>query len=66
MFHLSDVADMSSPYDAHPHLGTGALDIPRLKRTLFPPDAALSIETVKDSPADLDDFIQDARYIGNA
>ena len=66
MFHLSDVADMSSPYDAHPHLGTGALDIPRLKRTIFPPDAAISIETVKASPADLDDFIQDARYIGNA
>ncbi len=66
MFHLSDVADMSSPYDAHPHLGTGTLDIPRLKRTIFPPDAAISIETVKDSPANLDDFIQDARYIENA
>ena len=66
MFHLSDVADMSSPYDGHPHLGTGALDIPRLKRTIFPPDAAISIETVKDSPADLDDFIKDARYIENA
>ena len=66
MFHLSDVLDMSSPYDAHPHLGTGTLDIPRLKRTIFPPDAAISIETVKDSLANLDDFIQDARYIENA
>lgn len=66
MFHLSDVVDMSSPYDAHPHLGGGSLDIARLKRTVFPPDAEISIETVKDSPADLDDFIQDARYVENA
>ena len=66
MFHLSDVADMSSRYDAHPHLGTGALDIPRLVRTVFPPDAAISIETVKDSPADLDDFVHDARSLRNA
>lgn len=66
MFHLSDVLDMSSPYDAHPHLGTGALDIPRLKRTVFPPDAAISVETVKDSPSDLDDFVKDARYLENA
>lgn len=59
MFHLSDVVDMSSPYDAHPHLGTGALDIPRLRRELFPADAMISIETVKDSPTDLDDFTRD-------
>ena len=63
MYHLSDVADMSSPYDAHPHLGTGALDIPRLVRTVFPPDAAISIETVKDSPTNLDDFARDVESL---
>ena len=66
MFHLSDVSDISSPYDAHLHLGTGILDVSRLKREVFPPDASISIETVKDSTTDLDDFIQDARYIENA
>ena len=65
MFHLSDVVDMSSPYDAHPHLGTGALDIARLKRELFPGDAMISIETVKDSPTDLGDFVQDTRRLRN-
>ena len=63
MYHLSDVADMSSPYDAHPHLGTGALDIPRLKRTIFPPGATISIETTKDSPTDLDDFARDVESL---
>ena len=65
MYHLSDVVDMSSPYDAHPHLGTGALDIPRLRRELFPADAMISIETVKDSPTGLDDFINDTRCLNH-
>jgi len=59
MFHLSDVADMRSPYDAHPHLGTGGLDIPRLCREVFPRDARISIETVKDNSDDLRDFRED-------
>ena len=59
MFHLSDVADMRSPYDAHPHLGTGQLDIPRLCREVFPRDARISIETVKDNSDDLRDFRED-------
>ena len=59
MFHLSDVADMRSPYDAHPHLGTGELDIPRLCREIFPCDARISIETVKDNSDDLRDFCED-------
>ena len=63
MFHLSDVMDMSSPYDAHPHLGTGKLDIPRLCRELFPADARISIETVKDSSADLEDFRSDVMFL---
>lgn len=63
MFHLSDVADMTSPYDAHPHLGTGELDIARICREIFPANAQVSIETVRDSMADLDDFCRDSAYL---
>lgn len=65
MFHLSDVTDMTSPYDAHPHLGTGQLDIARLKREVFPENAVISVETNKDSKETLDDFIKDTEYLKN-
>ena len=63
MFHLSDVGDMSSPYDAHPHLGTGELDISRLKRDFLPLNAVVSIETNKDSKENLDDFANDIKWL---
>ena len=63
MFHLSDVTDMTSVHDAHPHLGTGELDIPRVCREIFPPNAKISIETVRDSLTDLDDFRRDADFL---
>ena len=63
MFHLSDVTDMSSPYDAHPHLGTGELDFPRICREIFFANAKVSIETVRDSMTDLEDFRRDARCL---
>lgn len=63
MFHLSDVTDMASPYDAHPHLGTGRLDIARLKREIFPDDAIISVETNKDSKENLNDFESDVIYL---
>ena len=63
MFHLSDVTDMTSPYDAHPHLGTGELDIPRVCREVFLPNAKISIETVRDSLTDLEDFRRDADFL---
>lgn len=65
MFHLSDVTDMTSPYDAHPHLGSGQLDITRLKREVFPAAAIISVETNKDSKEALDDFIKDTEYLKN-
>ena len=65
MFHLSDVVDMASQYDAHPHLGTGALDINRLKTTVFPTDAMISVETVKDSKTSLADFEIDVLRLRN-
>lgn len=63
MFHLSDVRDMTSPYDAHPHLGTGRLDIPRIARTLFAAGAVVSVETEKSSADTLEDFADDVRYL---
>lgn len=63
MFHLSDVTDMTLPYDAHPHLGTGELDIPRVCREVFLPNAKISIETVRDSLTDLEDFRRDADFL---
>lgn len=63
MFHLSDVLDMTSAYDAHPHLGTGSLDIARLKRDILPPNAIISLETDKNSKENLNDFIGDVQCI---
>lgn len=63
MFHLSDVTDMTSPYDNHPHLGTGQLDIARLKLEFFPGNAVISVETVKDSKERLDDFEKDTIWL---
>ena len=65
MFHLSDVTDMTSPYDAHPHLGTGQLDVARLKREIFPADAVISVETNKDSKENLNDFEKDTLWLKN-
>lgn len=63
MFHLSDVMDLSSPYDAHPHLGAGRLDITGLCRDVFPDGGWISVETVKDSPEGLEDFRRDAEHL---
>lgn len=63
MFHLSDVSDMASVHDAHLHLGTGELDIPRICREIFPANAKISIETVHDAKTDLDDFKRDCEYL---
>lgn len=63
MFHLSDVADMESVHDAHPHLGTGRLDIRRVAADVFPPSAKISVETEKLDSDRLDDFKEDVLYL---
>ena len=63
MFHLSDILDMTSIYDAHPHLGTGNLDIVKLKKEIFPGNAIISIETNKENKEKLDDYICDVEYL---
>lgn len=59
MFHLSDVEDLTSPYDTHWHLGTGQIDLRRLAEYVLPKDAIISLETDKDSRKNLDDFTRD-------
>lgn len=60
LFHLSD-GHAESVYDEHLHLGQGNLDLGWMLRQL-PIDFGVSIETVKDSPDNLDDFVADARF----
>ena len=63
LYHLSDVSDIRSVFDAHPHLGSGELDLARLVREVFPADAAVSIETVRDSHDNLEDFRRDVECL---
>lgn len=60
MFHLTDNKDITSPYDTHLHLGTGTLDIDKIKEML-PNDAIVTLETDKLSKEHLDDFIGDSK-----
>ena len=60
MFHLTDNTDITSPYDTHPHLGEGQLNITRIKGML-PKDATITLETEKKSKTNLDDFIGDSK-----
>lgn len=64
MFHLTDCQDITSVYDSHPHLGTGQLDIEKIKQIL-PKDAIITLETVKNSKENLDDFIEDVKWLKN-
>lgn len=62
MYHLTDINDMSSPYDAHPHISKGKLDIKRLLN-LIPQGKNITIETEKNSKESLNDFIEDIKCL---
>ena len=62
MFHLTDVSDMTSPYDAHPHLGEGQLDIKRILKYI-PNNKHITLETIKNNKENIDDFISDTMFI---
>ncbi|MGN0197021.1 MAG: sugar phosphate isomerase/epimerase family protein [Candidatus Gastranaerophilaceae bacterium] len=62
MFHLTDNKDITSPYDTHLHLGTGTLDIDKIKEML-PNDAIVTLETDKNSKENLSDFIGDSKWM---
>jgi RimJ/RimL family protein N-acetyltransferase len=62
MFHLTDVDDMNSEYDSHPHLGSGKLAITRIA-AMIPCDAIITLETDKGSRETLDDFNKDSQIM---
>ncbi len=62
MFHLTDVSDMTSVYDSHPHLGTGQLDIKKVLNYI-PDNKHITLETVKNSKDNVDDFINDCSIV---
>lgn len=63
MFHLSD-GDYSGVYDSHLHFGDGSFNINFLLSKL-PEKSLVTIETIKNSSENLNDFIQDIEYIKN-
>ena len=60
MLHVSD-AKMSHPLDEHLHLGTGEFDFDTIFSICDAP--YISIETIKDHPARLDDFVNDVVFL---
>lgn len=58
MFHLSGIQNESEEIDSHAHIAANE-DIVRDILHLVPDGARISIETVKDSPSDLEDFRSD-------
>lgn len=61
MFHLSD-GKADGVYDSHDHFGKGSYDIKAILK-LIPENASVTIETVKDSQNDLEDFVGDVEYL---
>ena len=62
MFHLSDIKDTTSEYDSHSHLGKGEFNIKRISEMLFVDDM-ITVETIKESKTNLDDFVEDIKFI---
>ena len=61
MYHLSDI-DISSKMDAHLNYGQGNLDFDRLLK-IIGSNPTITIETNKQSKENLDDFIQDVKFL---
>ena len=62
MYHLTDINDITSEIDKHPHLGEGVLNIRKIMTSL-PKDTYVTVETVKNSKENLDDFVKDMEFI---
>ena len=65
MFHLTDLNDITSPYDSHLHLGTGQLDFKRIF-DMIPDMSFVTFETVKNSKENLNDFVEDMKWLNNS
>lgn len=64
MFHLTDIEDITSVYDSHPHLGTGQLDFKRIF-DMIPDESYITFETIKNSKENLNDFVEDMKWLKN-
>ena len=62
MYHLTDIDDITSEFDSHPHLGTGQLDFDKIF-TMIPDNAYITFETIKNSKENLNDFAEDMRWL---
>lgn len=62
MFHLTDIDDITSVYDSHPHLGKGQLDLEKIFQ-MIPDDTHVTFETIKNSKENLDDFKEDMNFL---
>ena len=62
MYHLTDVVDMTSEYDSHPHLGQGELSLGRIF-SLISGKAVITVETQKNSRESLNDFSADSSMV---
>lgn len=64
MFHLTDLNDITSPYDSHLHLGDGQLDFNKIF-DMIPKESYITFETNKNSKENLDDFKKDMEWLRN-
>ncbi len=62
IYHVTDTNDITSPYDAHLHLGHGQLDFEKIFQ-MIPDKSYITFETVKNSKENLDDFIEDMKWL---
>ena len=62
MFHLTDLEDVNSEFDSHPHFGDGTLDLKKIA-AMIRPGARVTVETVKLSKDSLADFERDAECL---
>lgn len=64
MYHLTDLEDITSPYDTHLHLGMGELNFNQIF-DMIERDRCITFETVKNSKTDLNDFVEDMKWLKN-
>ena len=64
MYHLTDLDDITSPYDSHLHLGSGQLDFGKII-PLIPDNSYVTFETNKNSKENLNDFEEDMIWLKN-
>lgn len=62
MYHLTDLTAINSPYDSHLHLGTGELNFNQIF-DMIEHDKCITFETVKNSKTDLNDFVEDMKWL---